>query len=682
MRARILSLITPAAILLLPIAIHAQKFQEPTREELEMTVDPKAPGAPAVFLYREELMDNSNHFQSSYARIKVLTELGKEWATVEVPYEPEIDALPNIQGRTIHPDGTIIPLEGKAADLLLVKAKGVNLKVATFNLPSVEIGSILEYRWTKPQTRVKAAGSESSYFIAAETAGRRPEWDVQQDLFVHKEHFHYNPVTRLREAIAGDLENRNPARWMKAWSSAFLLYKENLPPGFHVVQSIDRTYTLDITDVPPIHHEAYGIPLDSLRYRVYFYLTPYTAAEPFWSSEHERWLKELNQFAAITPAIRDAAKQITDGADSAGAKARKLYEAVQSLDNTDFAPVRSEAERQKHHVNSEPGNVEDIWTEKSGNRNDLAALYLAFARAAGLEAFAMQVSDRSKRIFDPNLLTLQQLDALLVVLRIDGKDVYIDAGEKLCPFGQLRWTHTIAGGLREDVKGPVYTPANAAQSAVTAASTELTVDKNGAIAGEVKFLITGPEALHWRQLFIASGMDETLKQFNEFLRDSLPAGVESDTPDLQGLDSTAINLTAVVRVSGQLGSTTSNRLLLPAVFFSQSAPLQLVAEEKRESPIDLHYAEQLIDDVVYHLPDGFRIESAPQSTRLPWPDHAALAVSVRTGSGTIGIKHILTRAFAIAPAKDYAALRDYYQKLTAIERQQVVLAGARSASAN
>ena len=26
-----------------------------------------------------------NHFVSEYARIKVLTELGKEWATVEVP---------------------------------------------------------------------------------------------------------------------------------------------------------------------------------------------------------------------------------------------------------------------------------------------------------------------------------------------------------------------------------------------------------------------------------------------------------------------------------------------------------------------------------------------------------------------------------------------------------------------
>jgi hypothetical protein len=38
-----------------------------------------------MFLYREEVTDNFTHYVSSYARIKILTEGGKEWATVEVP---------------------------------------------------------------------------------------------------------------------------------------------------------------------------------------------------------------------------------------------------------------------------------------------------------------------------------------------------------------------------------------------------------------------------------------------------------------------------------------------------------------------------------------------------------------------------------------------------------------------
>ena len=52
-----------------------------------MTSDPKAPGADAVYLYREEKTDDNLHYHSYYVRIKVLTEKGKELATVRIPYE-------------------------------------------------------------------------------------------------------------------------------------------------------------------------------------------------------------------------------------------------------------------------------------------------------------------------------------------------------------------------------------------------------------------------------------------------------------------------------------------------------------------------------------------------------------------------------------------------------------------
>jgi hypothetical protein len=67
------------------LVLHAQ-FQEPTKEELQMTADPKAPGAAAVYFNIEEITDDPLHYRSFYARIKVLQEKGKELATVELPY--------------------------------------------------------------------------------------------------------------------------------------------------------------------------------------------------------------------------------------------------------------------------------------------------------------------------------------------------------------------------------------------------------------------------------------------------------------------------------------------------------------------------------------------------------------------------------------------------------------------
>ncbi len=99
------------------------QFQPPTDEELKMTTDPKAPGAAAVYLDYEEIANDPLHYQSTYARIKVLTEKGKTLATVELPYFLKGSTkITDIKGRTIQPDGTIVPLTVKPEDLVVVKS--------------------------------------------------------------------------------------------------------------------------------------------------------------------------------------------------------------------------------------------------------------------------------------------------------------------------------------------------------------------------------------------------------------------------------------------------------------------------------------------------------------------------------------------------------------------------------
>ncbi|MGP8173122.1 MAG: DUF3857 domain-containing protein [Terracidiphilus sp.] len=670
-----------AAALTLPLAGVAQKFQEPTKEELQMTSDPKAPGAPAVFLYLEETTDNHNRFESRYARIKVLTELGKEWATVEVPYIKGYSATPIIEGRTIHSDGTVIPLSGKAADLLVVKNDKNNVKKAVFNLPSVEVGSILEYRWTIPMTGTRfedGDGNVVSEWQGAFWAARIPKWGVQQKIPVHKAHFYFNPFNDTQSVSRGT----TPVYEVDGEGAANLLYTQRLPAGAKVVVSSKPDYTLDIQDVPAIKHEMDAPPEEASVYQVQFYYSPYNSAQVYWENEIKRWSKDLDHFASQSHAIRDAANQITAGADTPDARARKLYDAVQALENTDFSRAKSEAEREQLHLKKDLKKAEDVWSEKSGSGNDLAALYLALARAAGIQADGMKVADRSKRIFDPNYLSLDQLDALLVVLRIDGKDIYLDPGQKLCPFGQLHWTHTLAGGLEENAKEPVYTPLNLTKDAITARNADLIVNASGEITGAVKVVMNGPAALYWRQLNLTSDPEEVRKQFNESLHGLLPQGITGEVDRFVGLESAAANLAVVVKVSGQLGSSTGKRLLLPGFFFSTGAHPQFVAEEKREAAVDLHYAEQVIDDAVYHLPAGYTVESAPQPSQLPWPDHATLIVKTGSASGVIEIRHTFARFFVLLDPKDYPALRDYYQKIATNDQQQLVLIQAAGAGGN
>ena len=129
---------------------HAQ-WTAPTPEELAMTSQPQVPGAAAVYLFREETTEDKLHMWSVYARIKVLNEAGKKYADIELPFVTTHEGagytVNDIQGRTIHSDGTIVPFTGNPYEKLIEKSSEEKVAAKVFSLPDVQIGSILEFRY-------------------------------------------------------------------------------------------------------------------------------------------------------------------------------------------------------------------------------------------------------------------------------------------------------------------------------------------------------------------------------------------------------------------------------------------------------------------------------------------------------------------------------------------------------
>ncbi|HWE87646.1 MAG TPA: DUF3857 domain-containing protein [Terracidiphilus sp.] len=641
-----------------------------------MTSDPLAPDAPAVYLYREISDDESYYTSSAYARIKVLTEEGKQLGAVEVPYDPETDGEPIVEGRTIHSDGTVIPLRGNPAQLLEKKLGPFKSHIAFFHMPSVEVGSILEYRWTVPHA---SAGLSSEHTggsrIAGTPSGNQattisitafPAWDVQLSFFIHKEHFFFNRLPRV-----------DPDFLLAQMIAKSTLYAQRLPAGARVVDWHNGKYSLDIADVPAFHAEPEAPPDQCLAYRVEFYAARYFSQEAFWSETGKQWSQSIDKSAESNSEMKNTVGSVTASASTPEQKARLLYAQVQAMRNTDFLHANSPGS----DTSGAPKAASETWKDKSGSANDLALLYLSLARVAGLDARAAAVVDRRRRLFNSNYLSMSQFNDFIVVLRIDSKEIYLDPGQKLCPFGVLAWQHTSSGVYVESAASSSFTPANSPRDAITAHAADLAVDASGSVSGTVQLVMNGPAALHWRQLNLTADSDEVKKQVIESLQRLLPSGLNPEIAAIKGLDTPEGFLQVTAKVSGALGSVTGKRVLLPAFLFSSPGERTFVSEDKREAPVDLHYAEQVMDEVTYHLPAGYTVEGAPQSAQLPWPDHAALVVKVTSTPNTIDLKHIFARAFVLLDAKEYPALHDYYGKLAANDQQQVVL-GAPSASGN
>jgi hypothetical protein len=436
-----------------------------------------------------------------------------------------------------------------------------------------------------------------------------------------------------------------------------------------------------VEDVPALPDEDWMPPLNSLTLRVLFFYSGFRDGLQYWQETGKEWAKDTEKFADADKAIKSSVAELVSTGDSEEQKAKKLYDAVMKLENTDFTRHKTSEERKKENI-KEIKKAEDVWVQKSGGSDDLALLYVAMARAAGLQVVPMQVVNRDRAIFDPDYLHVGQLDDYIAVVTINGKDVYLDPGQKMCPFGLLHWKHTYASGLRMNGKGAeiAATPGNTYLQNTVQRIADLTVGPDGSGTGSLRVVMNGQQALYWRQTAIHNDEDEVKKRFNETMRDIVPDGVQADFDHFLALDDYNSNLVAVLKVSGQLGSATGKRFFLPGMFFESRAKHPFVANEHREIPVDVHYPERLVDDVTYHLPDGFGVESAPQSATIPWASSAQFRVASKSDKDKVEIARSLAYNFTLLEQKDYSDLHNFYQKVATADQQQLVLARATQAA--
>ena len=149
-------------------------FQPVSSDEIKMTSEPLAPGAPAIILYRQVDRDDNGYtsHEDNYFRIKILTEEGRKKADVEIPFLKGSQNIVKVKARTIRPDGSIADFGGQVFEKYLVKGRGIKYLAKTFTLPDVQVGSIIEYFFTTDLTEYQIY--DSHWILSNELFTRRP----------------------------------------------------------------------------------------------------------------------------------------------------------------------------------------------------------------------------------------------------------------------------------------------------------------------------------------------------------------------------------------------------------------------------------------------------------------------------------------------------------------------------
>lgn len=617
-------------------------FQQVPADELRMTSEPLAPGAPAIILYRQVDRDDNTHtgHEDNYIRIKILTEEGRKHADVEIPFDKGTDNVVNLKARTIEPDGTIVNFEGKIFEKQLAKGRGFKQLAKTFTLPDVRVGSVIEFHFTRD--------FQEHYIFDS-------HWILNEDLFTKRAKFSLKPYPGEGFSV----------RW--TW--------QFLPSGTVApAQGADHIIRMEANNIPAFEIEDYMPPPNELKSRVDFIyeqgvLENNQAA--FWKNFGKRQNGYVESFVGKHKAMEDAVRQIVSANDSQDLKLRKIYDRVQQVRNTSLEPRKTDQEIKRE---KQAENVEEVWKRGYGTGYQLTWLFLALARTAGFEAYGCLVSGRREYFFVPQMMQSHKLNDNVVLVKLNGKDLYLDPGGPFTPFGLLAWAETGVVGLRLDKDGGSWIQTSLPQASESRVERtgKFKLTDTGDLEGKLTVTYVGLEAMYHR---LAEAQADPVKR-KKFLEERItwqaggsaeaelinqPDWKNSETPLIAEFD---------VKIAGW-ASNAGKRVMIPAALFT-TAEKGLFEHANRVHPVYVEYPNQKLDDVTVELPPGWQVSSVPAA--LEKDAKAALySLKVEQGQGSLRLTRKLTIDFLLLDRKYYPALRNFFQTVRTGDGVQVVV---------
>jgi hypothetical protein len=624
-------------------------WQPVPKEDLELKDNPVNPGSSAMILERQVYTDDQKRVQTEWVRIKVFTEAGRAYADVVIPYVVKSTSIENVRGRTVKPDGSIIPFNGAVFDKIIVKYKKFRYHAKAFTLPGVDVGSVIEYayalHWKEkfPDYVTQPVFTMEGWTVPTTT------WTIQQDLFTRHAVFIIRPVKGGRLDFA----------------------KVRLPDNFPSGQP-DNTMRMEVNNVSEIEQEDYMPPESFLNSRVHFYYSVGPIGN-YWRTVSKAQAETNEKFIEKTGFLERTAKEIAPPGEPPETRLRKLYARVQQVRYLSYEASRTEQEEKRQHLSANK-SAEDILRHNYASVNEINFLFTALARAAGFDASVVEVVNRAHAPFEAQVMDESQFNAMIVAVRLNGQILYFDPATRYCPFGLVPWFETETVGLRWDKAGGdlVVIHAPATDSSAIERTADLKLQPDGGLEGTLEIVFIGQEALDMR----LSGYQEDeigrRKLLEDQVKELTPAGATIDLDRVTGWEDSENPLRVQCHLhASRFAAVSRQRMLLPMAVFqaNRKSPLD---HTNRVQPVYFQHAYREVDTITISFPSGYRLEALPSAAEDN-TSFAAFSAKATSEGGRVQFKRRAELKQFYFPVQLYGALRKHFERRRQSDAKNLVL---------
>lgn len=380
------------------------------------------------------------------------------------------------------------------------------------------------------------------------------------------------------------------------------------------------------------------------------------------------WVYERTDERALpTPEITALASRILEGCpDEPREKAKRLY--AWTRDNIAYCAITI------GYGGWFPHEAADTERLRYGDCKDKANLLRALLRTQNIDSHlaAIYAHDGFPRPFALPTLASNFNHEILVIDFPDGR-VAIDPTTRTVPFGRLPPSDQGALLLPTTREGAKLwrTPLSSAADNVTALELDLSLTPGEPISGTFEMVLDGAPADDLRYALLASsgdGKDEAVDaRVPVYTHGVSDVVVENEAPPLDPIPLVARGTLEGAR---RVERDWSRYLFRFSTFVRDAAPS--LSARKRRHPVVLGVPETRHDRVRFRLPANAVVSSVPAPVSLESP-FGRYSLTARLDDDALVFERSFVRDVAIVPAKDYRALKRFFDDVAAAESRVTII---------
>lgn len=645
-------LLSTSAIQLHAISINTN-FGKISDEEINLTQYDPDTTAEALILYEHTDVHFIYSAQAGFelvtdfsTRIKILKDEGVSQANITIPYyfigyEQE-EKVTKLQGFVYNRVNGKIVKTKLDKDYIFDEQISENTKQKKFTFPNVKQGSIIEYKYSLQ--------SDFYYNIPPIIAQRNiPILHLETTVTI-PEYFQYNT-----NITGWTLPNINQSLGNQNFNIIIGSYHE-------MVSASTQIYKLTTDSVEALKEENYIFCLEDYRPKLTFELRginmPNSIYQPYTNSwpDLEARLMEFKEFGGalkMTCPFKNEIEQLKAIADP-----NEKIQAVLDL-------VRA-------HMTWN-GNygifAEDIKKAVQNGKGDMPQInftLISALREAGLEAYPVVFSRRSKGRIPLTFPTIDKLNSLIAAVKIDeGNLVYLDACSPVSTINIFNPNLLVENARLITERGSQWVDLSNLSRNLQNLNIEGTIGADGLITGEARNIFLGECAYDYQ---ILTAPFTEAEQF----RETAERAYEVEVQEYQQESPQAGRVNENFTFTKQSNTNGDYIYIDPFVLSYMSKNPFPNAERKYPVEFDYNRSDAIMAKLT--IPDGYTIVEAPQNIALLSPDKSLKCVYHITIEGnTISLLYKFDRKRSFFDQPGYGDLRAFYANIVGKKGEQIVL---------